>query len=290
MARRSLADKVVVITGGARGIGAATARALGERGARVVIGDLDGDAARVTAGEIGPTVVGRRLDVTDHAGFTAFLDSVERDIGPIDVMINNAGIMPLTMLDDESDAATYRTLELNVAAVIHGTREAMRRMKPRHSGHIVNIASVAGKLGTPGGATYSATKHAVVGLCEAVRFELRGTGVDITCVMPTIVRTELGAGVGQSLISAQIDPEDVARAIRGALENPRFEVWVPGYLGLVNRVMRPLPRSVFEFLLTLTGTDRLLQRAVDGPERKAYEQRAADSAPGAGLEGLGRVR
>src|SRR4051812_617597 len=140
---RSLNGKVVVVTGGGRGIGAATASALAARGARVAIGDVDLEAARRTARELGAPAVGRHLDVTDRPGFTAFLDGVERELGPLDVLVNNAGIMPLAPVQEESDATVVRQLELNLHAVIHGCKEAIRRMKPRRSGHIVNVASVA---------------------------------------------------------------------------------------------------------------------------------------------------
>jgi len=189
---RSLAGKVVVITGGARGIGAATAAALVAQGAHVAIGDLDEDLTKRAAKELGGQTLGLRLDVTDCAGFTAFLDEVQRELGAIDVLVNNAGIMPLALLDEESVQTTARQIAINLTAVIHGTREAIVRMKPRRAGHIVNIASVAGKFGAAGGATYSATKHGVVGLSEAVYYELRGTGVEISCVMPTIVTTAPG--------------------------------------------------------------------------------------------------
>jgi NAD(P)-dependent dehydrogenase (short-subunit alcohol dehydrogenase family) len=278
--RTSPNGKVVVITGGARGIGLATAHALTARGARVVIGDLDADHARTAAKDVGPTTVGMPLDVTDHNGFTDFLDIVEREVGPIDVLVNNAGIMPLAMLEHESDATTYRQLEVNLAAVIHGTREAMRRMKPRRSGHIVNIASVAGKVGAPGAATYCATKHAVVGLCEAVRAELRGTGVGVSCVMPTITRTELAAGLKQTRLSSQVAPEDVAGAIVDAVETGRFEVWVPRHLGPLNRFVRVLPRAFGEWVLRAGGSEDLLSAAVAHPARSDYEARAAASAPG----------
>jgi NAD(P)-dependent dehydrogenase (short-subunit alcohol dehydrogenase family) len=278
---RALAGKVVVITGGARGIGAATARALIAEGARIAIGDLDEELVRRTAKELGHGTFATQLDVTDHAGYTAFLDEVEREVGPIDVLINNAGIMALSLLDDESDATTARQLAINLGAVIHGTREAMVRMKPRRSGHIVNVASLAGKLGVPGGATYCASKHGVVGLSEAVHFELRGTGVDVTCVMPTIVRTELAAGLKETKLSSQVSPEDVAAAIVAALHRPRLEVYVPGYLGRVNNVVRVFPRRVGEFIGRSTKTDQLLSSAVHSPEPAAYEARAAASAPAA---------
>jgi NAD(P)-dependent dehydrogenase (short-subunit alcohol dehydrogenase family) len=277
--RTSPNGKVVVITGGARGIGFATARAFHACGARVVIGDLDEDGSRRAAKEIGPSVLGMHLDVTDHAGFTAFLDDVEREVGLIDVLINNAGIMPLALLENESDDTTHRLLEINLAAVIHGTREAVRRMKPRGSGHIVNVASVAGKVGAAGAATYCATKFGVVGLSEAVRSELRGSGVDISCVMPTIARTELAAGLSQTRLSSQVAPEQVAAAIVAAVERPRFEVWVPAHLGRIDRIVRIFPRAFGEWILRIGGSDRLLADAVDSPARVDYEARAAASAP-----------
>src|SRR3954465_10944982 len=138
---RSLAGKVVVITGGGRGIGAATAKALVARGARVAIGDVDLETARRTADELGGGTIARYLDVTDRPGFTAFLDEVERELGSLDVLINNAGIMPLSAVEEESEASVIRQIELNLHGVIHGTKEAIRRMRPRGGGHIVNLAS-----------------------------------------------------------------------------------------------------------------------------------------------------
>ena len=169
---RSLTGKVAVITGGGRGIGRAIAEALTREGVRVAIGDVDREAAERTAAELGDGASALPLDVTDLAGFTAFLDEVERRLGPLDVLVNNAGIMPVTPLEEESAASIARQLEINLHAVIHGTQEAMRRMRPRGTGHIVNIASLAGKAGYPHLATYCATKHGVVGLSEAVRLEL----------------------------------------------------------------------------------------------------------------------
>src|SRR5215203_1368876 len=163
---RSLHGKVAVVTGGGRGIGRALALALASEGCRVAIGDVDAPAAEAAAAELGDGAVGLALDVTDRPGYTAFLDDVERRLGPIDVLVNNAGIMPVGPLDEEDDATAVRMVEINLHAVIHGTKEAIRRMKPRGTGHIVNIASSAGKTGYPHLASYCATKHGVVGLSE----------------------------------------------------------------------------------------------------------------------------
>ena len=167
----------------------------------MAIGDLDLESAERTL-PARRDAIGAGLDVTDHAGFTAFLDEVERTLGPLDVLVNNAGIMPVTPLAEECPDSISRQLDLNLHAVIHGTQEAIRRMVPRGTGHIVNIASIAGRSGFPHLATYCATKHGVVGLSEAVRQELRGTGVEISVVMPSLVRTELATGLADSRVKA----------------------------------------------------------------------------------------
>jgi NAD(P)-dependent dehydrogenase (short-subunit alcohol dehydrogenase family) len=281
--KRSLAGKVVAITGGGRGIGAAMARALAARGARVAVCDLDPATAEATAAALGPQGAGFAVDVTDHAAFDAFLDSVEAQLGPLDVLVNNAGIMPVTPLVEEDDASITRQLELNLHAVVHGTQEAMRRMVPRRSGHIVNVASVAGRTGFPHLATYCATKHGVVGLSEAVRVELRGTGVEVSVVMPAIVRTELSAGIQDARGVKSVSPEDVAEALVAALESPRFDVFVPRSTGPLIALGAALPRRLREGIARAVGSDQALLNA-DRSARSAYEARAAHSAPAAEKE------
>lgn len=279
MPKRSLRGKVIVVTGGAQGIGAKTAQALVRHGAKVAIGDLDQVRAEKTAGELGADTIALPLDVTATLGFSAFLDQVEARLGPIDVLINNAGIMPLAPLDEEEDASTRRQLEINLHAVIHGTREAIKRMRPRRTGHIVNVASMAGKAGFPGGATYCATKHGVVGLSEAVHLELRGTGIEVSCVMPAIVRTELAGGLGETKMIKSILPEDVAAAIVAALQRPRFDVYVPKSLDAMGRITRLLPRRTGEWIVRTLGGDQILASAAHSTVRADYEARAAESAP-----------
>jgi NADP-dependent 3-hydroxy acid dehydrogenase YdfG len=276
--RRSLSGKVVAITGGARGIGKATATALVRKGCRVAIGDLDLALAEETAAGLGGGTVALPLDVTDRGSFTAFLDAAERELGPIDVLVNNAGIMPVTPFVEESDDSIKRQLDINIYGVIVGTQLAIERLCPRGSGHIVNLASQAGKGGFPGIATYSGTKHAVVGISEAVRQELRGSGVEVACVMPTVVNTELTAGVGQRLIKP-VEAEDVANEIVDALEVPRFDVWVPRANGALFKVVANLPRGMREGLGRLMKVDKLMTE-VDHGARRGYEERAARSEPG----------
>ncbi len=276
--RRSLSGKVVAITGGARGIGKATATALVRKGCRVAIGDLELELAEQTAAGLGGGTIALPLDVTDRGSFAEFLDETERQLGPVDVVVNNAGIMPVTAIVDESDASIKRQLDINIYGVIVGTQLAIERMRTRGSGHIVNIASQAGKTAIPGIATYSGTKHAVVGICEAVKGELRGSGVEVHCVMPTVVNTELTAGVGQKLIKP-VEAEDVANEIADALELGRFDVYVPKSNAVVTRFAALLPRRANEAIGRLMKADKLMFE-VDHGARQAYEERAAASEPG----------
>ena len=221
-----------------------------------------------------------RGHVTDHAGFTGFLDEVESKLGPLDILVNNAGIMPVTPLLEESPASVARQLEINLHAVIHGTQEAMRRMVPRRTGHIVQLASVAGRSGFPQLATYCATKHGVVGLSEAVRVELRDTGVEISVVMPGIVRTELSTGLTEARGVKSVSADDVASEVVGALKRPRFDVFVPRSTGPLVALGSALPRRAREGLVRLLKADEALLKT-DRAARAAYEARAAASAPAA---------
>lgn len=270
---RSLAGKVVAITGGARGIGRATAAALLRKGAKIAIGDLDLELTERTAGELGPGVVALRLDVTDRASFEAFLDAAEQRLGPLDVLINNAGIMHVGPFAEESDAIAVRQIDINLHGVITGSKLALARFLPRRTGHLVNVASTAGKSGIPGGATYSATKHAVVGLTEAIRAEVRGSGIQTSIVMPVPVNTQLASGLHKGRGVGLVEPEDVANEIVSALERPRQDVFVPRSIGRIVKVGALMPRPVYEGVGRLMQADKVLAGA-DPSARAAYEQTA----------------
>jgi len=276
---RIIVGQVAAITGGARGIGKATARALVREGMRVAIGDLDLAAAQEAAEQIGGGTIALELNVTDPDSFGAFVDGVEEQLGPIDVLINNAGIMQLGPFLAEDPATTRRMIDINVFGVHYGSMLALERMVPRGRGHLINIASAAGKAGYPHGATYCGTKHYVVGMSEALRGELRGTGVEISVVMPVVVHTELGSGLPTTRGVKQVEPEDVAAEIVSALKQPRFDVFVPRSVGPLNQVMAVVPRSGREALTRALKADQVLSGA-DPNIRAAYELRAQRSEPG----------
>ncbi len=278
---RILAGETVAITGAARGIGRATAEALLRQGMKVAIGDVDLDAARQTAAELGASTIALPLDVTNRESFNAFLTATEEQLGPLDVLVNNAGIMQVGRFIDEDDITAIRMIDINLHGVILGMKLALGRMIPRDHGHIVNISSQAGKFGAPGGATYSATKHAVVGLTEAIRGELRlmGAHIDVSYVMPFVVNTELGSGLGEARGMSSLEPSDVADAIVEALQLGTVDVWVPKSAKRTNVLGAVLPRSLSEGMARAMKADRVLAGA-DINTRRAYELRASHSEPG----------
>ena len=281
---KSVAGKVVAITGGARGIGKCTAQALIRRGARVAIGDLDLELAEQTAAELGGNCVAFELDVTDRESFSRFLDRAEKELGPIDVLINNAGIMPIGPLVEETDETAKMLVDINLHGVIFGTKLALERMLPRGSGHIVNIASQAGKAGLPGGATYCATKHAVVGLSEAVRLENIDKGIEVSCVMPAVVNTELGGGLHRH------PRRQEARARGGRRGDRRGDRDEPLRRLGAEVVGRDRGRSSTSSRVAAARrspgcmkADKVLAE-VDEQERAAYEDRAAHSTSAAAAD------
>lgn len=266
----SLAGRVVAITGGARGIGAATARAFTAAGATVAVGDLDAALARQTAGEIG--CFGTALDVTDDASVGAFLDAVEQRLGPVDVMVNNAGIMPVGSVLEEPADSVRRQLAVNVAGVISGTRHAALRMAGRGSGHVVNIASAAGRMGFAGVATYSGSKFAVVGFTEAAALELRHSGIRFTCVLPGVVDTELTSGLRDHWLLRSCKPDDVARAVVRAVHRGDRTVYVPRRLGPLSWAYSVLPAEARTRMMTALGAGHQMLDA-DAEARTHYQDR-----------------
>jgi NAD(P)-dependent dehydrogenase (short-subunit alcohol dehydrogenase family) len=269
-----ISGRVVAITGAARGLGLATARELASRGARVAIGDLDGDLARVEAAALpgtGPHA-GFALDVTDPESFASFLDQAA-ELGPLDVMINNAGIMPVRAFAEEDPVITRRQVEINLLGVTTGTRLALDRMLPRGRGHIVNVASAAGRVAVPGEAVYTATKHAVVGFDEALRVEVRPRGIEVSTIMPSLAATELASGMKPPRFVPMVKPEEVARAIAKTLEQPKLEVIVPAWTTPLVRMTLAMPPNLRDrvrdfFRIGELGTE------VDEAARAAYEQRS----------------
>ena len=268
----SVAGKVVAITGGARGIGLAIATALHSAGAKDAIGDIDETGAAAAGKRLGLPLA-MRLDVTDRSSFTEFLDAVEGQLGPLDVVVNNAGLITVGSAVEEADDATRRLFDVNVHGVILGTKLAVQRMLPRRRGHVVNIGSMASVLPAEGIATYCATKHAVLGYTDSVRLENHGSGVHFTVIMPTLTNTEMVAGVGNAKGFKNAEPEDVARAVVDVIGKPKSRVAIPRSLGATVRAQRMLPLGFSEALARALGTGRVFTSDFQRDQHDVYTRR-----------------
>jgi len=222
-------DKVVLITGASSGIGAAIASELGAAGAKVVLGARRTDRLDALAGEIrknGGEVLTRRLDVTDRAGVAAFAKAARETFGRVDVIVNNAGIMPLSPMASLKVDEWDRMVDVNIKGVLYGVAAVLPEMTERGSGHIINIASIGALSVVPTAAVYCATKYAVRAISEGLRQE--NNKIRVTCVYPGVVESELAdtitdpvaAEAMRAYRAIALKPDAIARAVRYAIAQP----------------------------------------------------------------------
>ncbi|TGB38521.1 SDR family oxidoreductase [Mycolicibacterium peregrinum] len=268
----SVDGAVVIITGGARGIGAKTAELFSARGATVWIGDVDADVAATTAAGI-PRYRAAHLDVTQRSSWEGFVSDVLRESGPVDILVNNAGVMPLGAFDAEPEATTDLILDVNVRGVLNGMRAVVPSMVARGRGHVVNVASMAGMIPIPGMVTYNASKFAALGASLAARREYAGTGITVSAVLPSAVRTELTSGVQLGNGLPTVDPDDVARAILKTVRTHAARTSVPGWVAPGWALVDALVPEALQSAVRARIDDRRALTTLDARGRSSYLQR-----------------
>ena len=222
----TLSNKTILITGASSGIGEASVRELAEAGARLFIGARRTDRLESLARELGGTIGWSELDVTQADSFEAFAKAAEDKFGQADVLINNAGVMPLSLLADLKTDEWRRMIDVNIHGVLNGIATLLPRFMARKSGHFVNVASVGAHMVLPTGAVYCATKFAVRAISEGLHQE--HDDIRTTVISPGVTETELGNDITAPDVAAglqewrkkSLKPVAIARAIRFALEQP----------------------------------------------------------------------
>lgn len=226
----TIQEKVILITGASSGIGEGCARLLAERGARVVLGARRVERLEQLVAEIreaGGQAIARPLDVTDAADVQAFADAAMAEYGRIDVLLNNAGVMPLSMLEALKLDEWNRMIDVNIRGVLHGIAAALPVMQARRSGQIINVASIGAYRVSPTAAVYCATKYAVRAISEGLRQEVGGD-IRVTLVSPGVVESELAESISdegardamREFRKVAISPSAIARAVAYAIEQP----------------------------------------------------------------------
>lgn len=226
----SINDKVVIITGASSGLGEATARRLAGRGAKLVLAARREDRLKKLADDLqsaGAEVLVKSTDVTNRKQVEALVQAAKDKFGRVDVLINNAGLMPLAPLDALKVDEWDKMVDVNIKGVMYGIAAVLPIMREQHSGHVINLSSVAGHKLFPGAAVYCATKYAVRALSEGLRLEA-GDEIRSTNISPGAIATELTSTItdpdakasAAELYKVAIDADAVARAIEYAIEQP----------------------------------------------------------------------
>ena len=235
---------VAVVTGASRGIGEAVARAAAARGAQVGLISRSEDELRALLERIDGRGAVAAADIADREQTEHAIASVEAELGPVDILVNNAGIGAYGTVA-ETDVETFeRLVQINYLGTVYATKAVLPGMIARRRGHIVNVASIAGRIGAPLEAAYSATKFAVAGLSEALAIELASTGIGVSVVNPGPVATGFFEARGhpyQRKTPKPVSAEQVARDVVGAVERNKLETYIPRWLrqAVVSRVLFP---------------------------------------------------
>lgn len=221
-----LEGKTAIVTGGAKGIGRAVVERLAKEGAQVVIGDIDADAGAALAAEIGDRARFSRLDVTSEAEWTDTVQAANAFGGKVDILVNNAGITGRTVVSWETTLDDWnQVIGIDLTGVFLGCRAVLPGMVERGYGRIVNMASVAGKVGNPNAVAYTAAKAGVIGLTKAIAKDVMTKGVLVNAIAPAAIETEILEGISPEHKAYVINRVPMGRA--GTVEEvAALTVWL----------------------------------------------------------------
>lgn len=231
---KELKGKRVLITGGARGMGRTHAFAFAGEGANIILTDIDTALLQKTTAELceaGYEARYYQLDISDCGSCSALGRQIELELGGVDILVNNAGIVKGGSVFDLDEAEFDRIIKVNYLGQVWAVKAFVPGMVKRGFGHVVNMASLAGRFSQAGTTAYCASKHAVVGFSDALRSDLWGTGVGVTTVCPNLVNTGMfnmdvrGAGLVYKIVG--ISPERVSEAVVKAVKKNKAEILVP---------------------------------------------------------------
>ncbi|TDD76625.1 SDR family NAD(P)-dependent oxidoreductase [Actinomadura darangshiensis] len=264
-----------VVTGAGGGLGRLIAALLVERGHRVLVTDVNGDAARATADGLGASWAA--VDVRDEAEVDAARDRIVAEAGRLDVWVNNAGVLATGPAWEQQPATRRLMLEVNALGTVNGTVAAIEAMRSAGGGHVVNIVSLAGLTAVPGEAVYAASKHAAIGFSLSTLADLRLAGIeeiDISCVCPDGIWTpmlhdKLGDPASALSFSGRLlRPEEVVEAVRKVLDRPRPVTAVPGWRGVQARLADAVPGLGLRALPLAVAQGRWVQRRMLARSRR----------------------
>ena len=257
---KDLAGKVVLVTGGARGMGMLHAYAFAREGSRVVLTDIDEVELKKTAGEMrdaGYDVYPYIVDISSREGCFKLAERVADEVGPVDVLINNAAVATNEKVLDTPEDAFRRITEVNYLGQVWMMQAFLPEMVKRGSGHVVNVCSMAGKVAVPNLGPYCASKFALIGITDSLRQELKGSGVNCTIVNPGYISTGMFEGCKVPFVTRWQDPQKVADALLEGVKRNKAEVYMPRFVGWLTGFSRGLGMPKFvDVTFAILGANR----------------------------------
>ncbi|MGY6554930.1 MAG: SDR family NAD(P)-dependent oxidoreductase [Wenzhouxiangella sp.] len=253
-------SRVVLITGGGAGLGAAMARRFSAAGWTPVVADLDLERAQAVAAELGAGALALQMDVTSEADWQRVAAQIHEQLGPVEVLINNAGVAAGGTLEETSVEDWRWVLDIDLMGVVIGCKTFAPAMRARRRGHIINVASFAGFAAAPGINAYGTAKAAVIAMSEMLRAELADAGVRVSVLCPAFVKTRLTETmrapdssyqkrVERWMSNSGVSADDVAEVVYRAVERPRFMLLTHGNTRWLHRLRRWLPETYFRMLM-----------------------------------------